>query len=376
MNRTTFRLLIRIQRPRVVKFEINAKVGVRGLVDRAQLQRSLPSSEYVDRLGGRMNPRVTAGEMMRDVTKLLALSSEALKSQSPLNHEKLKSAFPKDAEGRRLASYMRILERAQVEDKPPIPRRFARFLAPRGGLPVTDEARKTRMLVSSILRKAATLLGNNYAMAVHCGSLLKRQAQEKSGLKAVAKARALIGKLRDTNLPAAFYICGVMYQSSGNYDLAKSEFQKCIASAQAHVDTDPKTEKKDYDYDRDIDFGFLFRAHFHLGQIAELQNDLATARSYYIQVLQMRRVSEEFVLYIDRNISEFFQAEADIEQDFDSLEYYTRRLGRYASDSRVYKLATAYRQIEDESVFAHKTEFIEDILDPHSTLLSMDLASE
>ncbi|KAK9452038.1 uncharacterized protein V1518DRAFT_410213 [Limtongia smithiae] len=253
----------------------------------------LPSQRFTDHLGKQFYPQLGHRNLEQDVTKLCR-SPEADRSE-------LEKMF---GDGRKLIAYLRILERARLEDG-----------SHKRQLTESDVVAGTELYKS--IYQAAIKLRNQLALARSCvlDVMDKDMARQTRG-------RKLLLRLRDTNLPAAYYICGNMHASAKQYDKAIEQFMNCIRAAKSHVEAKPKDDQAYYDYDREVDYSYMIRSHFMIGVAGEHMEDILLARKHYIEAIDLREISGESLPQLEIMAYNFLSVLAEWEHNPLAMEYF------------------------------------------------------
>ncbi|KAK9469676.1 hypothetical protein V1512DRAFT_256793 [Lipomyces arxii] len=250
----------------------------------------LPSPTFIKELGRTFDPPVSPRQLDNDIDKLVGTPD--------IKPEQLKTWF---GNGRNLVAYQRIIERSLLED----PQR-------KPSQEMTDSY--------TILFRASLVVNNQLAISRQCMTDLvaRDQTRKDKGLKVLAE-------LKDTNLPAAFFLTGNMYADNRLYDNAIVEFKKCISASKAHLDAKPKLEMLDYDYDREIDFSHMVKSTFMLGKVYEEVQDYYSARTHYLEALALQEVSKEKIPPMEIMALNFLATLAEWENNEQTAQYYALR---------------------------------------------------
>ncbi|KAJ8103944.1 hypothetical protein POJ06DRAFT_9797 [Lipomyces tetrasporus] len=307
-------------------------------ISTAVLRALLPSDKYTYLLGKTYYPQITTTQITRDVKKLCHNPDASI--------EQLRSWF---GSGRNLVAYQRIIERGQLED---------RYKSSPGNVKQEEviEAHKT-------IYRASLKLNNQFALGRLCvQDVIDHDLQRKE------RAIKLLAKLRDTNLPAAYFIIGNMYASTGKIGEAIAEFSKCIRAAKAHVDAAPKVDKEYYDYDREIDYSHMVKCHFLLGMMHEYAGDLWNARVSYLQALDLQAFSKEMLPEMEIAASNFLSVMAEWEGSTEATEHYALKSSMQANMYGLLSMSRFARRYDENPLWEHKwleTQRVQQLMDMH-----------
>ncbi|KAK9382252.1 uncharacterized protein V2V93DRAFT_181583 [Kockiozyma suomiensis] len=280
-------------RPRI--FKLIHVPYKRGLSSSTDVVTVIPSPTFIDSLGRRFHPEISSRKMIHDLKRLLSIDET--------DKGKLNEWF---GDGRKLVSYMRIIERGFQEDTSRAKQRMT----------TRESMAETVELVHKLTRVSVTL-GNQYAIARRCmGDIMKPDE------KINTRARNVLIKLRDTNLAFAYFICGNLFMSGKQYDKAAEEYQNAISAAKAHVEASAKDDMAYYDYDREADFSCMLQSHFMLGQVGELTQDIELARQNYIKGVELREISGELLQPFEVAAANYLSVVAEWEHNPAAMEYY------------------------------------------------------
>ncbi|KAK9369648.1 hypothetical protein V1509DRAFT_618705 [Lipomyces kononenkoae] len=313
-------------------------------ISSAVLNALLPSEHYVHNLGTTYYPRVTASQMTRDIKKVC--------NNQDASEADLRTWF---GNGRNLVAYQRIIERGQLED---------RDKSSKGNANQQEviEAHKT-------IYRASLKLNNQFALARSCvQDVVDHDMNRKE------RAIKLLAKLRETNLPAAYFIVGNMYASTGKIREAMAEFRKCISAAKAHVDAAPKVDKQYYDYDREIDYSHMVKSYFLLGMMNEYAGDLWNARVSYLKALELQAFSNEILPEMEVSASNFLHVMAEWEGSIEATEHYALKSSMHASMYGLLSMSRFARRYDENSLWRQKwleTQRVQELLDQHFKVVLM-----
>ncbi|KAK9488631.1 hypothetical protein V1527DRAFT_106119 [Lipomyces starkeyi] len=313
-------------------------------ISSAVLKALLPSDHYTHTLGKTYYPQVTTTQITRDIKKLC--------DKPDTSAEELQTWF---GNGRKLVAYQRIIERGQLED---------RYKSSPGNVRNEEVigAHKT-------IYRASLKLNNQFALARFCvQDVIDRDINRKE------RAIKLLAKLRETNLPAAYFIIGNMYASTGKIKEAISEFTKCISAAKAHVDAAPKLDREYYDYDREIDYSHMVKCHFLLGMMHEYAGDLWNARASYLKALDLQAFSKEILPEMEISASNFLHVMAEWEGSTEATEYYALKSSMHANMFGLLSMSRFARRYDENPLWEHKwleTQRVQQLMDMHLNVAVM-----
>ncbi|KAK9240128.1 hypothetical protein V1525DRAFT_337499 [Lipomyces kononenkoae] len=307
-------------------------------ISSAVLKGLLPSDNYIHNLGNTYYPRVTATQMTREIKKLC--------DNRDASEAELRAWF---GNGRNLVAYQRIIERGRLEDP---------YMSKSGEANQQEiiEAHKT-------IYRASLNLNNQFALARLCvQDVIDNDMNRKE------RAIKLLANLRATNLPAAYFIVGNMYASTGKINEAIAEFKKCISAAKAHVDAAAKVDKEYYDYDREIDYSHMVKCHFLLGMMHEYAGDLWNARVSYLEALDLQAFSREILPEMEVSASNFLHVMAECEGSNEATEHYALKSSMHANMFGLMSMGRFARRYDENSLWEHKwleTTRVQGLMDTH-----------
>ncbi|KAK7204371.1 hypothetical protein BZA70DRAFT_268219 [Myxozyma melibiosi] len=319
----------------------------------AGLAKVLPSANFVAQIGRQFQPAIKPRAMQQDLSALV----EVQDANTEL--EGLKARF---GDGRRLVAYLRVLERGMQEET--------------SAEKIKSASVAGMMATSALIQKitaTGVVLGNQYALGRKClGEVMSRDAETR------ARAREVLVKLRETNLPLAYFVCGNLFMSSEQYDRARAEYESGIRAAEAHVDASEADDAKFYDYDREADFSCMVQSHLMLGQLGERTKDVRLARRHYEAGLELRAVSGEKLAPLEVAAANYLSIVAEWEYNPRAMEHYGMKSAMAGNVYGILATVRVGKRFDEDSRWARKWQevlTVQSMLasDMHLTLQSPEL---